>query len=63
VESFEFFVGVGGVFGAINTPDIVSLNRMMVGHRLNWGTALGQWRETMSQMMGGAPGSGVKLSH
>jgi hypothetical protein len=30
MESFEFFVGGGGGFGSINTPEKVSLNRMIV---------------------------------
>ncbi len=30
---------------------------------LDGDTALGQWREIMGQMMGGAPGSGVEPSH
>ncbi len=32
MESFEFLVGGGGGFGAINTPDKVSLNRIMVDY-------------------------------
>jgi hypothetical protein len=32
MESFEFLVGGGGGFGAINTPDKVSLDRIMVNY-------------------------------
>jgi hypothetical protein len=75
MESFEFFVGGGGGISVNNTPDKVSLNRMMVDYpftpfsettvrpRLDGGTAIGQWREIIGEMMGGAPGSGVEPSH
>ena len=77
MESFEFFARGGGGFGVINTPDEASLNRMMVEYPftpfsqitvrpiLDGDTALGQWREIIGQMMGGAPGggSGVEPRH
>ena len=67
MESFEFFVGGGGGFGVVNVPDEATLNRMMVQYPftpfseitvrpiLEGDTALGQWREIMSEMVGAGP--------
>ena len=64
METFEFFAGGGGGFGILNVPDEATLNRIMVGFPffpyseltarpiLDGDTALGQWREIMSEMMG-----------
>jgi hypothetical protein len=70
MESFEFFAGGGGGFGILNIPDEATLNRIMVQYQftpfsditirplLDGDTALGQWREIMSEMMGAGPGVG-----
>jgi hypothetical protein len=70
MEAFEFFAGGGGGFGILNVPDEATLNRMIVQYPftpfseittrpiLDGDTALGQWREIMSEMMGAAPGVG-----
>jgi hypothetical protein len=67
MESFEFFAGGGGGFGIFNGPDEATLNRMMVQYPffpyskitvrpiVDGDTALGQWREIMSEMMGEGP--------
>jgi hypothetical protein len=68
MESFEFFAGGGGGFGVLNVPDEATLNRIMVQYPLtlysditvrpilDGDTALGQWRELMSEMMSQNPG-------
>jgi hypothetical protein len=68
MESFEFFAGGGGGFGIVNVTDAATLNRIMVQFPftpyseltsrpiLEGDTALGQWREIMSEMMGAGPG-------
>ena len=68
MESFEFFAGGGGGFGIVNVPDEAALNRIMIQYPftpyskitvrpiLDGDTALGQWREIMSEMMGAGPG-------
>jgi len=68
MEAFEFFAGGGGGFGIFNVPDEAALNRIMVQYPLtpyseltvrpilDGDTALGQWREIMSEMMGAGPG-------
>ena len=68
MEAFEFFVGGGGGFGVFNVADEATLNRIMVQYPftpfseittrpiLDGDTALGQWREIMSEMMGAGPG-------
>jgi hypothetical protein len=73
MEAFEFFAGGGGGFGILNVPDEATLNRIMVQYPftpfseltvrpiLEGDTALGQWREIMSEMMGAGPG--VEPSH
>jgi hypothetical protein len=73
MEAFEFFAGGGGGFGILNVPDEATLNRIMVQYPftpfseltirsiLDGDTALGQWREIMSEMMGAGPG--VEPSH
>jgi hypothetical protein len=70
MEAFEFFAGGGGGFGILNVPDEATLNRIMVQYPftpfseitirsiLDGDTALGQWREIMSEMMGAGPGVG-----
>src|SRR3712207_3382370 len=70
MEAFEFFVGGGGGFGVFNVADEATLNRIMVQYPftpfseittrpiLDRDTALGQWREIMSGMMGAGPGVG-----
>jgi hypothetical protein len=67
MESFEFFAGGGGGFGILNVPDEATLNRIMFQYPffpfseitvrpiLEGDAALGQWREIMSEMMGGGP--------
>jgi hypothetical protein len=66
LETFEFFAGGGGGFGIFN-GDEATLNRIMVQYPffpyseitvrpiLDGDTALGQWREIMSEMMGEGP--------
>ncbi|HEX2739189.1 MAG TPA: hypothetical protein VHM69_01985 [Rubrobacter sp.] len=68
MDSFEFFAGGGGGFGILNVPDEATLNRIMVQFPftpyseitsrpiLDGDTALGQWREIMSELMGAGPG-------
>jgi hypothetical protein len=68
MEAFEFFAGGGGGFGIFNVPDEATLNRIMVQYPLtpfseltvrpilDGDTALGQWREIMSEMMAAGPG-------
>jgi muconolactone delta-isomerase len=68
MESFEFFAGGGGGFGIFNVPDEATLNRIMVQFPffpyseltarpiLDGDSALGQWREIMSEMMEAGPG-------
>ena len=68
MEAFEFFAGSGGGFGIFNVPDEATLNRIMVQYPLtpyteitarpilDGDTALGQWREILSEMMGAGPG-------
>ena len=70
MEAFEFFAGGGGGFGILNVPDEATLNRMIVQYPftpfseimtrpiLDGDTALGQWREIMSEMMEATPGVG-----
>ncbi len=72
MESFEFFAGGGGGFGIFD-GDEATLNAMMVRYPffpysqitvrpiLDGDSALGQWREIMSEMMGAGPG--VQPSH
>src|SRR5215203_4264246 len=67
MEAFEFFAGGGGGFGIFNVPDEATLNRIMVQNPLtpyseitirpilDGDTALGQWREIMSEMMDAGP--------
>ena len=67
MEAFEFFAGGGGGFGILNVPDEAALNRIMVRYPftpfskitvrpiLDGDTALGQWREIMSEGMGAGP--------
>jgi muconolactone delta-isomerase len=67
MEAFEFFAGGGGGFGIFNVPDEATLNRIMVQYPftpfsditirpiLDGDTALGQWREIMSQIMSAGP--------
>ena len=67
MEAFEFFAGAGGGFGIFNVPDEATLNRIMVQNPLfayslvtvrpilDGDTALGQWREIMSEVMGAGP--------
>jgi hypothetical protein len=67
MESFEFFAGGGGGFGTFYGPDEATLNRIMVQNPffayseitvrpiLDGDTALGQWREIMSEVMGAGP--------
>jgi muconolactone delta-isomerase len=67
MEAFEFFAGGGGGFGIFNVPDEATLNRIMVQNPLtpyseitirpilDGHTALGQWREIMSEVMGAGP--------
>ena len=67
MEAFEFFAGGGGGFGIFNVPDEATLNRIMVQNPffayslitvrpiLDGDTALGQWREIMSEVMGEGP--------
>jgi hypothetical protein len=64
MEAFEFFAGAGGGFGIFNVADEAALNRIMVQYPLtpyseitirpilDGDTALGQWREIMSEVMG-----------
>ncbi len=73
MEAFEFFAGGGGGFGILNVPDEATLNRIVVQYPLTLfseltvrpilegDTALEQWREIMSEMMGAGPG--VEPSH
>jgi hypothetical protein len=73
MEVFEFFAGGGGGFGIFNVADEATLNRIVVQYPftpfseittrpiLDGDTALGQWREIMSEMMGAGPG--VEPSH
>ncbi len=73
MEAFEFFAGGGGGFGILDVADEATLNRIMVQYPftpfsevtirsiLDGDTALGQWREIMSEMMGAGPG--VEPSH
>jgi hypothetical protein len=73
MEVFEFFAGGAGGFGVFNVPDEATLNRIMIRYPfapyteitvrpiLDGDTALGQWRELMSEMMGAGPG--VEPSH
>jgi hypothetical protein len=68
MEAFEFFAGGGGGFGIFNGPDEATLNRIMVQYPLtpyseitvrpilDGDTALGQWREILSEMMGADTG-------
>ena len=70
MEAFEFFAGGGGGFGILDVPEEATLNRIMVRYPftpfseitirpiLDGDTALGQWREIMSEMMGAGPGEG-----
>lgn len=70
MEAFEFFAGGGGGFGVLNVSDEAALNRIMVQYPftpfseitvrpiLEGDTALEQWREIMSEMMGAGPGVG-----
>ena len=70
MEDYEFFAGGGGGFGVLNVADEATLNRMIVQYPftpfseittrpiLDGDTALGQWREIMSEMMGAGPGVG-----
>jgi hypothetical protein len=67
MEAFEFFAGGGGGFGIFNVPDEATLNRIMVQNPLtpyseitirpilDGDSALGQWREIMSEVMGAGP--------
>ena len=66
MESFEFFAGGGGGFAIFNGPE-ETLNRIMVQYPffpyteitvrpiLDGDTALGQWREITSEVMGEGP--------
>ena len=68
MEAFEFFAGGGGGFGIFNVPDEAALHRIMVQYPftpyseitvrplLDGDIALGQWRESVSEMMGAGPG-------
>jgi muconolactone delta-isomerase len=61
MESFEAFAGGGGGFGIFNVPDEAALDRIMFQYPfflyseitvrpiLDGDTALGQWREIMSE--------------
>jgi hypothetical protein len=67
MEVFEFLVGGNGGFGIVNADDVETLNQMMTENPLfafsevevwptiNGDVALKQWRETLAQMMAGAP--------
>jgi len=67
MESFEAFAGGGGGFGIFNVPDEAALDRIMFQYPfflyseitvrpiLDGDTALEQWREIMSEVMGAGP--------
>ena len=69
MESFEFFAGGGGGFGVFNGPDEATLNAMMFEYPftpyseitirpiLDGDVALGQARESMSEMRDAGPGA------
>ena len=69
MESFEFFAGGGGGFGVFNGPDEATLNGMMFEYPftpyseitirpiLDGDVALGQARESMSEMRDAGPGA------
>ena len=68
MEAFEFFAGGGGGFGIFNVPDEAALDRIMFQYPfflyseitvrpiLDGDTALGQWREIISEGPGGVGG-------